>query len=188
MKYKKLSWKTVQSEQVADCEVFSVCRNRSRWLIDGDGQTLQNFYVIHPTNWVNVIPIDEHGQVIMVEQFRHGIQGITLEIPGGMVDPEDESSQHAAQRELLEETGYASDEWTYLGRNHPNPALQSNICDTYLARSARRIAEPRFDGNENIALRLVAVDDIPELILSGTITHALVVVAFHLLHLQSSGK
>lgn len=126
----------------------------------------------------------------MVEQFRHGIEHVTLEIPGGMVDPEDASSLEASTRELREETGYVSSDWLFLGQYHPNPAMQSNICDTFLARNVLQVEQPRFDHSETelISLRLVPIYRIPELIKLGVVTHALVIVAFHLLALHADGK
>ncbi|HEY9867912.1 MAG TPA: NUDIX hydrolase [Candidatus Obscuribacterales bacterium] len=189
MEHPLLSWKTISSERIADCKVFSVTHIRSRW-VSGGQKDVHNFYLLHPCNWVNVIPVTQDRKVVMVEQFRHGIETVTLEIPGGSVDPEDASWQAAAARELLEETGFVSDDWVRVGFNHPNPALQSNICETYLARNVRQIQQPRFDesSSERISLRLVPLDDIPELIRSGTISHALVIVAFYLLQLHDDGK
>ena len=188
MEHSLLSWRKVSTELVADCKVFSVNRNHS-CLENGTSDSLHSFYVLHPHNWVNVIPITPFGEIVMVEQYRHGIEHVTLEIPGGMVDPTDSSSAEAGVRELLEETGYISDDWKFIGRNHPNPAIQSNICDTYLARNVRQIEQPSFDssGTELISLRLVPLDRIPELIKEGVITHALVIVAFHLLQLHEFG-
>lgn len=174
-------WKTISSETIADCKVFSV--NKKICVSAAGREQPHNFYILHPRNWVNVIPITTDNQVVLVEQFRHGTAGVTLEIPGGMIDPEDESPAHAGARELFEETGFVADELIHIGRNHPNPALQSNFCDTFLATSATQIQKPRFEGTEYIELKLVPVENIPELIFSGHITSALVIVAFHYLHL-----
>jgi 8-oxo-dGTP pyrophosphatase MutT (NUDIX family) len=184
-----LSWQKIASETVADCQFFSVNRNRSR-RIEGSSEQLSNFYVLNFTDWVNVIPVTEAGEVVMVEQFRHGTEEITLEIPGGAADPSDPSPLSAASRELLEETGYVCDDWLFLGKNHPNPALQGNLCHTYLARGARQIEQPRFDktGTELISLRLVPLAKIPELVSAGKITHALVMVAFYQLLVHDGGR
>lgn len=189
MKDLHLSWTTVSSERIADCKVFSVTEKKSTQTT-GHKEGVHNFYVLHPDTWVNVIPVTDDGHVVMVEQFRHGLERVTLEIPGGSVDRSDRSSAVAAQRELLEETGYVSDNWLLIGSNHPNPAIQSNICDTYLARGVRQIEKPTFagSGTELIAIRLVPIRDIPVLIKSGIITHALVIVAFYFLQLSEEGR
>lgn len=173
-------WVTHSTDLVADCRVFSVHRNLSSRSPEDDKH---HFYIVRPSNWVNVIPITPDGKVVLIEQFRHGIGGITLEIPGGMVDPEDGGSNIAAERELLEETGYKGQELHFLGCNHPNPALQPNICDTYLSVNATHIQVPNFDSTEEIAIKLVPIKEIPALISSGKISHALVIVAFQYLQL-----
>ncbi|MBY0546891.1 MAG: NUDIX hydrolase [Candidatus Obscuribacterales bacterium] len=176
------TWKTISTEQIADCKVFSVNRN---FCVSTEGrEQAHNFYVLHPHNWVNVIPVTEDGQVVLVEQFRHGTGEFTLEIPGGMIDPEDLSPAHAAERELFEETGFVADTLVHIGRNHPNPAIQSNFCDTFFAPEAKQIAQPKFEGTEYIELKLVPLQEIPALIQARSITSALVIVAFHYLDLH----
>lgn len=174
-----LSWEKVETETIADCRVFSV----DRYVARGKRDMVHDFYVLHPSNWVNIIPITPENEVVLIEQFRHGTQSITLEIPGGQIDSDDPSAMHAAARELVEETGFVAEKLVHLGSNHPNPALQSNICETFLAKNVRQEFTPRFDTTEDIAVRLTPIADIPRLIKSGTITHGLVIVAFHLLHL-----
>lgn len=175
-------WKTISSETIAECKVFSV--NRKICVSAAGREQPHNFYVLHPRNWVNVIPVTSDGEVVLVEQFRHGTGRVTLEIPGGMIDPEDQSPAHAGARELLEETGYVADELIHVGRNHPNPALQSNYCDTFFAPAVKQVEQPRFESAEYIELRLVPLSEIPNLIRNGSITSALVIVAFHYLHLH----
>jgi len=177
---RELIWTISGTEQIADCKVFSVHRN----LASAPGQsTVHDFYVLRAHNWVNVIPITADGQVVLIEQYRHGVDAVTLEIPGGMVEHDEPSSLSAAIRELSEETGYVAEEMIFIGRTHPNPALQDNHCDTYLAKNAKKVRAPQFDGNEDIELKVVPYEMIPKLIENGTITHALVIVAFHYLSL-----
>lgn len=182
----RFDWQTISSEQIADCRVFSVNRNLAA--PGGSHDKAHDFYVLHPNNWVNVIPITEKQEVVLIEQFRHGTGQLTLEIPGGMVDPDDLSPLHAAGRELLEETGYEPGELVHIGRNHPNPALQSNYCDTFLACNVRKIIEPHFESTEYAEIRLTAIDEIPYLIQSGRITHSLVIVAFYYLQLHENSR
>ncbi|MEA2624079.1 MAG: ADP-ribose pyrophosphatase [Candidatus Binatota bacterium] len=169
-------WEAVEAAIKYDCRLFSIRERRARSPRTGE---LHDFWVIESCDWVNVIPITPDGDVVMVRQYRHGISESTLEVPGGMVDPEDESPLEAARRELQEETGYASDEVTPLGWIHPNPATQNNRCYTFLARGAERRYDVRFEGTEETEVVLVPLAEIPELIQNGRISHALVVVAFH---------
>lgn len=141
-----------------------------------------DFVSIDCPDWVNIIPITADNRVVMVEQFRHGAGEVTLEIPGGALDP-GESPLEAAARELLEETGYTGDPPTMLGSVSPNPAIQTNRCHLALVRNAARTANPAPDTREDIAVHLVPMGEVGALIRHGAITHALVLCAFHLLGL-----
>ena len=133
-------------------------------------------------NWVNIIPITKNNEVVFVRQFRHGISSETLEIPGGMIDNH-EAPDVAAKRELFEETGYACDKITELGNISPNPALFNNRVFTFLGKSAF-LKESNIDNQGEInEVVLINLKDVPKLIKTSVIDHALVIVAFHLLGL-----
>ena len=172
-------WRRVESEQVADCRIFRVRRDLA---LNPRGGAEHNFYCIESVDWINIIPLTPQNEVVMIEQYRHGADEVTLEIPGGMVDA-GEQAERAAARELLEETGYLAREVRLLGRTRPNPAIQNNWLYSYLARDCRFEQEPVFDSSEWTVVRLVPLTDIPALIRQGAITHALVVAAFHWLSL-----
>ncbi len=179
-----LAWKRESSEQVADCRVFKVRRDVSA---DPRAGRSHDFYVIEAPDWINVIPLTAGGEVVLIEQYRHGTEEVSLEIPGGMVDA-GESPREAAARELLEETGYESSEIIFLGKTRPNPAIQNNWIHTFLARGVERKGEPRNDGTEHTVVRRAPLERIPALISEGKITHSLVVVGFHWLGLYGKQK
>ena len=176
-------WRRVGSEMMADCRVFQVRRDMSINPRDG---SQHNFYVLEAPDWINIVPLTADNKVVMIEQYRHGTDEVTLEIPGGMVDP-GETPHETAARELLEETGYRASEVVLLGRTRPNPAIQNNWIHTFLARDVEFQSVPLFDGTEHTAVRLVPLTNVPQLISDGTINHALVVVGFHWLLLHQNG-
>ena len=178
------AWRRVRSEQVADCRVFRVRRDRSA---NPRGGGEHDFYCIEAPDWINIIPLTARDEVVMIEQYRHGAGEATLEIPGGMVDA-GESPREAAAREMLEETGYAARDIIPLGKSRPNPAIQDNWIHTFLARGAEFQAAPSFDSTEHTAVRLVPLRDVPALVADGTLTHALVNLAFYKLWLYQSGS
>lgn len=175
-----LLWRRERSERVADCRVFKVRRDYSADPRDGRAH---DFYVIEAPDWINVIPLTGDGRVVLIEQYRHGTGEVSLEVPGGMVD-EGESPRDAAERELLEETGYEASGVSFIGKTRPNPAIQNNWIHTFVARGVRYKGEPSNAGTERTVVRLVELERIPALIEEGKITHALVVVAFHRLGLK----
>lgn len=174
-------WVRLGLSKVYETRVFDVLRQKSRSPRTGREH---DFFVLEACDWVNVIPVTSAGEVVLIRQYRHGIEDFTLEIPGGMIDDTDDSPQVAAGREMLEETGYGSDDIVSLGSIHPNPAIQANHCHTFLARGAEKRGTPQFDGTEETEVILEPLSRIPELIRTGRISHALVVVAFHWLELR----
>lgn len=122
---------------------------------------------------MNVVPITDEQEVIFVKQFRHGSEDITLEIPGGMVDP-GEDPEVAAVRECLEESGYQVGNVESLGILNPNPAIFPNRLHTFLARGCLPVAEIANTSTEYTEVVLVPMVDLPRLLQSGEISHALV--------------
>jgi ADP-ribose pyrophosphatase len=170
-------WRRRGSQRVYRCKIFDVDQ------IDfepPDGRPAQPFVVIDAPDWVNVIALTPTQEVLLLRQYRFGVEQATLEIPGGMCDP-GEPPIDAAQRELLEETGTRAREIVPLGWVHPNPAILSNRCHIFLARDVDRIAAPNPDPNEAFEQCSAPLSEIPRLIAKREITHALVVAAFQLL-------
>ena len=144
-----------------------------------------DFYIVEAGPWINIVPLTMSQDVVMVRQFRHGIERLTLEVPGGLVDP-GEDPAIAAARELREETGY-SGRLEQIGRIHPNPALQTNTLYTFVARDVVRVTEQDLESSEDIDVVLVPLEEIPARVRRGEIDHALVLVAFvHLMGLGAS--
>ncbi len=108
---------------------------------------------------------------------------MTLEIPGGLVETND-SPEEAARRELKKETGYACQSLVPLGAVYPNPAIQNNLCYSFLARDVYRVGEQRQDEEEDIEVILKPLEEVPKLIRDGEINHALVIAAFYRFYME----
>ncbi len=176
LRSKMQKWERLASEVIYACRIFSLRKDYNRAPQSGQ---VHEFFVLETPDWVNIIPLTSDGKVVMVHQYRHGTGEVTLEIPGGMVDPEDPSPLHAARREMREETGYDSEDIVPLGSVHPNPAIQNNRCHTFLARNVLPCAKPQLDSTEETEVVLVPLEKVPSLVRQGAISHALVVVAFY---------
>lgn len=168
-------WKTHSLHPAGNFKIFDIAIARRQSPRHGRES---DFVVIDSPQWVNIIPITRQNTVILVQQYRHGIDDITLEVPGGLVDAGEEPCL-AAMRECREETGFAANiEAELLGVNQPNPAFLNNHCYSYLWRGCERVQEQQLDGNEDISVHEVPITDIPALIKDGSIRHSLVLTAF----------
>jgi 8-oxo-dGTP pyrophosphatase MutT (NUDIX family) len=163
-------WKRVRHETVGRFRVFEV--ERGDWN-DASGKPRGDAYTIRCSDWCNVVALTPGDELVMVWQYRFGTDAMSLEIPGGVVDP-GESPEVAAARELREETGYVADSIEPLVVVEANPATQNNRCFTYLARGARRAAETAFDAQEEIETVLVPAKFVPQLLDEGHVRHSLV--------------
>jgi 8-oxo-dGTP pyrophosphatase MutT (NUDIX family) len=168
-------WERLGQERICDCRVFHVDRVSARSPTTG---VEHDFFCIASSDWVNVVPVTATGDVVLVRQFRHGSQKLTLEIPGGLIDPGEAPAQ-AAARELLEETGYRAERVIPLGVLNPNPALFGNRLFTFVAPGVERVAEIRNEGAEETSVELIAVSRVAELVRTGEIDHALVIAGLY---------
>jgi 8-oxo-dGTP pyrophosphatase MutT (NUDIX family) len=132
--------------------------------------------VLESVDWVNVVAITREGRCVMVEQYRFGTSRVTIETPGGMVDP-GETAFDAGRRELLEETGYGGGEWTYLGAVEPNPAVHNHLCHHWLARDVELVQPPDPGLGEALSVVLATEAELGVAMRSGRLRHVLALSA-----------
>ena len=164
------------AEDVYSCSVFRV---RKRLAHTDDGSKSCPMYTLRCANWVNVVPITARGELVLVEQHRFGSDSVTLETPGGAVDPGEKDTTLAALRELEEETGLTSGRILALSGFLPNPALQDNRIQYFVAFDCQPLEKPasHFDEFERIRLRYVDFAEGLYMVRTGRIQHALAALA-----------
>jgi ADP-ribose diphosphatase len=162
-----------RTEIAARYRFFDVLRHE---LLDAATGAPRESYTFACADWVSVVPVTPRGQFVLVRQYRYGIDGETVEVPGGIVD-EGEDPMTAGMRELREETGYAGSSLVSLGSCHPNPALQGNRHHMYLARGVEKVGEPDFDAGEYCEVVLVEPGELDEFVRDGKVSHALVLLS-----------
>jgi 8-oxo-dGTP pyrophosphatase MutT (NUDIX family) len=138
-----------------------------------DGRIIAPCYVFEYRPWVNVVALTRDQQIVLVKQYRHGVQQTILELPGGTTDPRDTSPLEAIKRELLEETGYVSDHVVEVGQFYPNPASHNNRVHGFLALDVERVAAPHLDDTEQIETVLMPLDDLIEFAKQGGLAQSL---------------
>jgi 8-oxo-dGTP pyrophosphatase MutT (NUDIX family) len=166
-------WQRLRSEPHATTRIFDVSREIYR---HPDRAKEQDFFVINAPDWVNVIALTPDHQLVLVRQFRYGIDDFSLEIPGGVID-RGEDCIAAGLRELREETGYAGGPARLLGSVHPNPAMQNNRCHLVLVENVRPEAGLEWDPDEEFEITTRPVDEVYALAYRGGIMHAMVLDA-----------
>ncbi|MBM4061713.1 MAG: NUDIX hydrolase [Planctomycetes bacterium] len=168
------NWERLGDEVLARYKVFEVRKSRRRSPRTGADI---GFFLIDTKDWVNVVALTPQQEIVLVRQFRHGSEKVSLEIPGGIVDAHETDPAAAAARELREETGYAAERMELLGVMNPNPAMFSNRCSAWLATGCRRVGDLQLDPGEDLEVVIVPVAELDGLIRRGEIDHAIVLAA-----------
>jgi ADP-ribose pyrophosphatase len=135
--------------------------------------------VLEFRSWANILAVTKNREAVFIKQYRHGVQDILWEIPGGVVE-DNEDPAEGVKRELLEETGYAASNVVQVGKFYPNPALQTNTMYCFLALDVEKAGEQHLDNGEQIEVHLVQLEEVLTMPKRGEFPHALqVAVLFY---------
>jgi len=179
-------WRIVKTQVVFQTPFFSIRQDTCRL---PDGQVIDDYYVMRSPNVVIIFALTSNHEVIMVEQYKHGMGDISLELPGGLVDPEDETPLAAAKREFREETGYDTETFFSLTEHAHDPTRTSHSIHGFLGLDVEKVGEQKLDANESINLRLVKLEDMPVLLREGKIhaVHSAAICWYALDYLRGQG-
>jgi len=173
---KKLLWTENKRQILNNCRIFDLYEIEKTSPL-GDGGS---FYLLDAPDWITIIPLitDKSGVecFLMVEQYRHGSNEITLEFPAGMVDT-GELPLNAAKRELLEETGYAARNLIAIGEVSPNPAFMNNTIYTYVAEDIKLIGDQNLDNDEFIHFHLIPCTEVQKKMGTGRYSNGVMMMA-----------
>ena len=168
-------WKVLESEYLVRRPWLTARRDR---LELPDGRIIPEYYVLEYPDWVNVIAITKDGQFVMERQYRHAARKISLELPCGVME-EGETPLEAAQRELLEETGFGGGQWKKLMELSPNPSAMSNTTHCFLAIGVEKIAEQHLDETEELSVLFMTKEEVMRMLNENQICQALMVAPLY---------
>ncbi len=170
---------TIDSVQILDGRMLKVFRDRVRL---PNGHESSREYIRHPGAAV-IIPLFDNGDILLERQHRYALRRDFLELPAGKLDP-NEAPLTCAQRELIEETGYAAERWDYLTTLYPCIGYSDERMAFYLARDLKEVGNA-LDEDEFLEILRVPMTEALTMIQDGRINEAKTVMG--LLWLQQSG-
>ncbi len=136
-----------------------------------NGAVIEEFHLLDSPDWVGVLALTAQQEMVMVDQYRHGIGRVSRELPAGVVDA-GETPALAARRELLEETGYLADDLIPLFVVAPEPHRSSHYGHFYVARNVRFTGVATPEPSEVLEVHVRPVAEVVEDALGGRIIHA----------------
>ncbi|MDJ1172810.1 NUDIX hydrolase [Roseofilum capinflatum] len=157
-------WKLLESRLAFD---HYWCQVRQDTVQLPNQTIIDDYFVSIRPEVAMIVPITPEGSILFVRQYRHGVQKILLELPAGHFHPPEESAEMAARRELEEETGYQSQEWTFLSVFYDNPPKDTNGIHVFLAQNIDRVCEQNLDVTEEIELVFIPISQVMDAIFRG---------------------
>lgn len=181
-----LEWEEVSCEHIVKDEWIDFRKSKFKF---PDGRTFEPYYSYSRRDYVVIVATDTDGNYICVRQYRYGIKQVTTEFCAGGIEQTDgkeygsrndakntEAALDAAKRELLEETGYVSDDWQFLMSVPSNATLADNYANLFVAKNCKKVSGQNLDDTEFLNVHLYKRAEIDEMIKSGEfpqITHIL---------------
>lgn len=161
-------WSILQSHYAFETPYFRIRRDHCRL---PSGAELDDYYVIEENDIGMVFALTPARELVLVEQYKHGIGGICLELPAGLFNGTDPAAAEAeARREFVEETGYDANCYYPIASFIKNPTRQDNTVYLFGAVDVLPTGRQSLDANEDITVRLIPISQVFALIQNGKIT------------------
>lgn len=169
-------WKVISSKLAFDHPWFKVRQDTVE--LPG-GKVIDDYFMWQDNDVAQIVPVTEDGKFLLERQYKHAVGEFMLEFPAGYLN-DNENPADAANRELLEETGYSGDEVEYIGKLNHNPTKEIGCLYIFTARNVRKVREQKLDVTENIQLELLSSEEIIQKISSGEIWATGTIASFYL--------
>ena len=168
---KDMTWKTLSTEYLIERPWLTARRDKVQL---PDGRIMEEYYVLEYPTWINIIALDKEENMILVRQYRHGLQRTNFELVAGVVE-KGEQPIEAAKRELLEETGYSGGTWSELMQLSANSSTMTNITHCFLAEGVEKVSSQHLDACEDIEVYIYTKEEVKAMLCRGEFIQALMV-------------
>ncbi len=185
MEDKDLVWEEIETEHIVQDEWIDFRKSTYKY---PDGRVFAPYYSYSRRDYTVIVASDEDGKYLCVRQFRQGIKDVTTEFPAGGIERTDgkeysskdaaEAALDCAKRELREETGYESSDWTHLITVPSNATISDNYAYVFMARNCMKAGEQKLDDTEYLNVKKLSADEIEELIHTGKFQQSVHVMAW----------
>lgn len=159
-------WKTTDSETLVDTRWVKVRKDS----VDlPNGQHMDDFYAITINDAAAIVAIDEDGNIILKKEYRYCYGRDLIEVPAGTFEQGETDGLAVAKRELLEETGYVSDDWQYIGATVESSAKLTNYMHIYFANHCRKICGQHLDATEELEVLVMPLKQAVDMVMNNEI-------------------
>lgn len=177
-RYEVMSWKTIKSETLLQSGYVTVKKDRVQL---PDGAVIDDFYTVKIQDAALIVALTEDNNILLKKEYRYACKCDVIECPAGMIE-EGEDPRATAERELFEETGYMSGNWTYLGPTWESTSKLTNTMHLLLAQNCRKVGMQHLDRNEHVDVICVPLRTAVEMVMSEEINanssaHAILKIA-----------
>lgn len=161
-----IMWKINKSENLIENKWITV---RKEEVELPNHLIIDDFYTITIPDAAAIVALDTEGNIVLKKEYKHATGEELIEIPAGMFEPMECDGLEVAKRELLEETGYASDEWSYFGDTVESSSKLTNRMHIYLALNCRKVASQHLDSTEELDVIVVPFEEAIEMVMRNEV-------------------
>ena len=161
-----MAWKTIKSEKIIDEYHVKVLKSEVQL---SDGAVIPDFYTVTIPDAAMICALTTDGNIILKSEYRYAIGTDVIECPAGMFEESETNPLVVAKRELLEETGFESESWTYFGPTLESTSKLTNRMHLFLAKNCIKTSSHHLDINEHVDIITIPFSTAIDMVMEGKI-------------------